>query len=157
MTDLTAPVPSAAGEVVIEATATPAGAPPTVALDLPIRPSTRQGLLNQLLPGESPPLSALKYVILFSAETEDAHEHSSNWVCIDDEECWKHIGWVDKQTTMNHESRTATFTLRTVLDNGMVKVNEYHTFCRVEFGKRNNGLLTTYKLFLCLIVAKLQV
>ncbi len=140
MTDLT--IPTAAGEVVIEGTAAMA-APATVALDLPIRPSTRQGLLNQLLPGESPPLAALKYVILFSAETDDAHEHSSNWVCIDDESCWKHIAWVNKDITMNLQSRTATFTLKTVTDTGIVKVHDYHTFCRVEFGKYVDWLLTT--------------
>ncbi len=131
-------VPAASGEVVVEA-----GDQGRVALDNPLRPSTRQVVLNRLIPGEAPQLTDLRYVVCFSATTDDAHDHKVNWVCLDDPDHWAKIRWVSKDRTMSVEDRLRNFVITTTSPEGKKDRLKYHTFCRVELGKFIYSVFTT--------------
>ncbi len=78
----------------------------------------------------------VRYLICFSAETNDVHEHATNWVCLDDEEYWKGLDWVAADHTMNLGERTGAFTITTYMTDGTAVQNKFRTFCRVELGEK---------------------
>ncbi len=117
-----------------------------VALDNPLRPSTRQVVLNRLIPGEAPKLTDLRYVVCFSATTDDAHDHKLNWVCLDDPDHCAKIRWVAKNDTMSVEDRLRNFVITTTSPEGQKERLKYHTFCRVELGEFIYSVFTTSNL-----------
>ncbi len=99
------------------------------------RPSTRGTALKALSTGEGPELTELRYLICFSADTEDPHAHTSNWVCMDSSQLWDQIEWVNTNHNMTVEERCNTVTVKTTTPEGSATLKDYRTFARVEFGE----------------------